>query len=584
MTAAQERSNGSALRGSGRWWTAAALALSTTLLFARSAWQPFILFDDVHYLAENPMVLRGLSWSGVRWAFTTFYFGNWHPLTWLSYQLDVQLFGLDAGALHLESALLHGANAALLFLALDRMTGARGRSAAVALLFAVHPLRVESVAWAAERKDVLSTLFGLLALIAYTRYAARPGARRYALVAVSFALSLLAKGMWVTFPLLLLLLDVWPLRRLPRWSAAGDAGAGRFPPVSLRRALLEKLPLLLLSAAASAVTVLAQAQGGAVAGLQLGLGARAANALVAYARYLAKLSWPSGLAVMYPLPLDGYPAWQVAGSAALLAAVGAAATWQLRRRPWLLVGWCWFLGALVPVIGLVQVGAQAMADRYTYLPSIGLTVALVWAAHEALGALARAAAARRLLTAAVALLLAALTWRQLGLWSDQVTLFEHAIAVTGPNSRAQGNLANALRFERRLEAARDHAAEAVRLEPASSFLRLNLALVDVDRGDLAAARDELEVAVRINPRYAIAWSLLGEVRAAQGQLEPARAALLESARLAPEDAGPWVKLGDVYAAFGRAQEAVAAYQRALRVDPDDVDALRQLERASSARR
>ncbi len=569
-------------RGGG-WWAAAALALSTALLYARSAGHPFLLYDDARYLTENPVVLRGLSWSGVRWAFTTLYFGNWHPLTWLSYLLDVQLFGLDAGAHHLESAVLHAANAALLFLVLDRLTGARGRSLAVAVLFAAHPLRVESVAWVAERKDVLSTLFGLLALLAYVRFAERATLRRYALVVLAFALSLMAKAMWVTLPFLLLLLDAWPLGRLRHRSLPEGQFGPRFPPVTLRRALLEKLPLLLLSVATSAVTVLAQAEGGAVAGLQLGLGARAANALVAYASYLSKIVWPSGLAVLYPLTADGPPVWQVAGSAALLLALATGALWQLRRRPWFALGWCWFLGTLVPVIGLVQVGAQAMADRYTYLPSIGVTVALVWGAHEALGAW-RGGLPLRVAAAAAALVLAVLTWRQLGYWSGQVTLFEHAIAVTGPNSRAQGHLANALRFEHRLDAARESALEAVRLEPQSSFLRLNLALVQIDRGELPAAREELELAVRLNPRFALAWSLLGEVHAAQGELEPARAALMEAARLAPDDAQPWVKLGAVCAAFGRTQEAVGAWQQALRVNPEDPEALRQLERARAARR
>jgi Flp pilus assembly protein TadD len=388
----------------------------------------------------------------------------------------------------------------------------------------------------------------------------------------------MAKGMWVTLPFLLLLLDVWPLRRLSRESAQGGAGSPRFPPVPVRRALVEKLPLLPLSAVASVVTAVAQAEGGAVAGLHLGFGARASNALVAYASYLAKMMWPSGLAVMYPLPPEGHPAWQVAAGAALLAAVSTTAIWQLRRRPWLAVGWGWFLGTLVPVIGLVQVGAQAMADRYTYLPSIGVTIALVWGAHEALGAMPGGSIARRIATAVAALLLAALTWRQLGFWSDQAKLFEHAIAVTGPNSRAEGNLANALRFDRQLDAAREHAVKAVRLEPTSSFLHLNLALVQVDRGELAGARDELELAVAINPRLAAGWSLLGEVRAAQGHLDTARAALLEAARLAPDDAQPWVKLGAVCAAFGRRQDALAAYQQALRVSPDDPEALRQVER------
>ena len=305
--------------------------------------------------------------------------------------------------------------------------------------------------------------------------------------------------------------------------------------------------------------------------------------MVACAAYLGKIVWPSGLAVLYPLSPDGTPAWEVAGAAFLLLVVTAGALWQVRRRPWLMVGWCWFLGTLVPVIGLVQVGVQAMADRYTYLPSIGVTVALVWGAAEALGAWRRGLPLR-VAGAVAALVLGILTWHQLGYWSDQVTVFEHAIAVTGPNSRAQGNLANALRFERRLDDAREHALEAVRLEPASSFLRLELALVQIDRGELPPAREELELAVRLNPRFALAWSLLGEVHASEGHLEAARSALLEAARLAPDEAQPWVKLGAVCAAFGRTDEAVGAWQQALRVNPEEPEALRQLGRARSVLR
>ena len=286
--------------------------------------------------------------------------------------LDVQLFGPSPGALHLVNVALHALNALLVFLVVDRLTGARGRSAFAAALFALHPLRVESVAWIAERKDLLSAAFGLLAVEAWRRYALRPGAARYAAVAACFALSLLAKPMLVTLPFLLLLLDAWPLRRVPPWSL--DA-PGVAPPVGWGRALVEKIPLLALSLASSVVTVIAQDRGGALRGLDLGLGLRAANAVVSYVRYVEKSLWPSGLAIFYPYPEGGTPAWAVAGAALLLAASVALAIYLARRVPAIAVGWLWFLGSLVPVIGLVQVGAQAMADRYTYVPAIGLAVA-----------------------------------------------------------------------------------------------------------------------------------------------------------------------------------------------------------------
>jgi hypothetical protein len=369
-----------------RLGVAAALAIATFALYARVRGFAFLHFDDNMYVTENPVVRQGLTGAGIAWAFTTLHFSNWHPLTWLSHMADVELFGLDAGAHHLVNVALHALNAAILFLVLSRMTGATGRSLLVAALFAAHPLHVESVAWVSERKDVLSTLLGLLALGAYARYAALAGAaargRRsplcaYALVAVLFAASLLAKPMWVTFPFLLLLLDVWPLQRLAGSSVERDPLPPPAPRHPFGRLVVEKLPLLALSAVSSAVTVVAQERGGALRGFDLDLGVRAANAAVAYVRYLGKALWPSSLLPQYAYP-TGLPAWQVLGSALLLLAITGLALVGARRAPWLAVGWLWFAGMLVPVIGLVQVGAQSIADRYTYVPLVGLFVAVAW--------------------------------------------------------------------------------------------------------------------------------------------------------------------------------------------------------------
>lgn len=528
-----------------RWLLAGALFLGTALLYARVATFDFTYFDDPRYVTENLRVRAGLSWENVKWAFTTFHFGNWHPLTWLSYMLDVQLFGVDAGAMHVVNALLHAANAALVFLVLDRMTGARGRSLLVAVLFAAHPLHVESVAWVAERKDVLSTLFGLLALLAYGRYVRARSAARHLVVTLAFLSSLLAKPMWVTFPFLLLLLDLWPLRRIAGWVAAPGPPLPSPGPVSLRSALLEKTPWLLLSIASSALTLVAQHRGGAMTE-GLGLGWRLANALVSYARYLGMTFWPAGLAAYYPLRAEGAAAYQVLAAGVLLAGISALALWKLRRQPWIAVGWAWFVGTLVPVIGVVQVGGQAVADRYTYLPSIGLFVAVVWGAHACVSR--RVARSHlRLASVAIAAALAILSFRQAGYWSDHSTLFRHAIQVTGPNARAHAYLSDGLRRAGRFDEALAEAHEAIRIEPGSGRLRMTLALIQVDLGRLREAERTLREAVTLDPMLPVAWALLGEVETALGRPDEGERTLVRAARMAPDDADIAARLDRVRA-------------------------------------
>ncbi len=477
----------------------------------------FLYFDDGLYVTENPWVRAGLSWRGVAWAFTTLHAANWHPLTWLSHMLDVQLFGLDAGAHHLVNAAIHALNAALVLLVLARLTGAPLRSAAVALLFAVHPLRVESVAWVAERKDVLAACFGLLMLAAYGWYARRPAPGRYAAVVAALTASLLSKPSWVTAPFLLLLLDVWPLQRVAAAWAPRDPRCPLSPPRPLPALVLEKLPLLALSVASSAVTLMAQRRGGAVVSLaHTGLGDRLANALVSCVRYLGKHAWPAPLAPLYPMPAAGWGSGAALGAAVLLAAVTVAVLWNLRRWPWAAVGWCWFLGTLVPVLGLVQVGSQAMADRYTYLPGIGLAVAVVWSvasAMERLGRSARMVAAGG--TFALAVLLSLLTVRQERLWSDQETLFRHTIAVTDGNGRAHLVLSQALLENGRPIEALVHAREAVRLDPSNPRAHKNLGFALFRAGLLEESVPEFERAVALDPEYAEAH---GNLAIAYGKL------------------------------------------------------------------
>ena len=438
---------------------AAALALLTLAAFEPSLANRFVNLDDTLYVTANPMVRKGLTWEGFVWAWTANVANNWHPLTLLSQMVDCQLFGVNPAGHHLMSLLLHLANVLLLFEVLRRMTSTAGRStagrsAAVAGLFAVHPLHVESVAWVAERKDVLSALFWILAMGAYHRYALRPSIGRYLVVALAMALGLMAKPMVVTLPFVLLLLDVWPLGRLrldePDW--------GR----RLMRLTAEKLPLLGLSAAASLVTL--QYQTTSLVSLEsLPWRVRLANSAVSYAVYIGKTLLPRHLAVFYPIPLE-IPAWKAVGAAVLIAALTALAAWKVRQAPWLLVGWLWFLGTLVPVIGLVQVGRQAMADRYTYLPSIGLFLAICWGL-PALAASRRWRAALAVSAVLALLALTAATRAQVHHWADSVTLYRHALAVTRGNYVANIGLARALASRRDWSGAAEQYRAALALRP-----------------------------------------------------------------------------------------------------------------------
>jgi protein O-mannosyl-transferase len=433
---------------------AAALALLTVLAYLPVLGNGFVLLDDGLYVTANARVLKGLTGEGLAWIWSANVANNWHPLTVLSHMLDCQLYGLAPAGHHLTSLLLHLANGLLLFAVLHRMTGALWRSAAAAALFAVHPLHVESVAWVAERKDVLSGLFWMLAMAAYVGYAARPSRGRYLLVASMMILGLMAKPMVVTLPFVLLLLDVWPLGRLriePGWSR------------QLARLAAEKLPLLALSAAGCVVTIVWQTT--SLADLDVvPWRLRLANAAVSYATYLGKTLLPRNLAVFYPLQLD-IAVWKAAAAAVLIAALTALAVWKARRAPWFLVGWLWYLGTLVPVIGLVQVGRQAMADRYTYLPSIGLFLIVCWGLPELAGNRAgrRVVLAIASVTAILALTVA--TRAQVRHWSDSVSLFRHALAVTEGNYVAHVGLAKALRQQKDWAGAREQYRAALALRP-----------------------------------------------------------------------------------------------------------------------
>jgi len=410
------------------------LALAVCAVFGRSLGHEFLSLDDGVYVTGNEAVRAGLTAESVKWAFTTFHGGPWHPLTWLSHMLDVELFGLDPAGHHATNVAIHALTTALLFLALRALSGATWASVFAAALFALHPLRAESVAWVAERKDVIAGLGFAAALLAYAGYAKRGGALRMAAVAAAMAFGLMGKPSIVTLPCVLLLLDVWPLRRLDLFEAP-------FPWRRLVALAAEKLPLFALSAGASVLSVVTQGAGGGVASIEEApLAVRLANTLLAYVAYLRKTLWPVDLAVFYPYPTE-FPWLRVGAAGALLAALTALALAQLRRRPWLAVGWLWFLGVLVPMVGLVQVGGQALADRYSYLPAIGLSLIAAAGAAELAE---RRPRARSGVAAACALLVAAsagATWRQVGIWRDNRTLYGHAVAVTRDNVVAATNLA-----------------------------------------------------------------------------------------------------------------------------------------------
>ena len=521
------------------------------VVFAPVRHHDFLFFDDPLLVTQRPEVLRGLTWENVWWAFTNGWGCNWHPITWLSHMLDVQLFGLDAGGHHLTSVLLHGANTLLLFGVLLRMTGLVGPSAFVAALFAVHPLHVESVAWVAERKDVLSAFFWMLTLWAYVGYTRRPGAARYLAVLVLFALGLASKPMVVTLPFVLLLLDVWPLGR----TALG------------MRLVWEKLPLFVLTAAVSAVTVGFQQGCRAVTDLEsLPLALRIQNALVSYVTYVAKTFWPERLAAFYPYPRS-FPAWQVAGAAGLLVAVSLLA-WALRRRAYMLVGWLWFMGTLVPVIGLVHAGEQALADRFTYIPLVGLLLVVAWGVPDLLRRWPRR---RLVLPIAAALVVAACTVVarvQVGYWRNEATVWAHALDVTAGNDLAHNNFGMMLMMEGKIDEARAHFAEAVRIRPDNAVAHVNLGWALATQGHPDAARAEYVEALRIDPEQPDAHFNLGIALGKVGS-EEALFHLEEAVRLRPDRSQYHRVLGRMLAERGRRADAIARYQEALRLNPED---------------
>jgi tetratricopeptide (TPR) repeat protein len=524
------------------------LALAVMAVYAPVRHFAFINFDDGLYVTDNPAVRSGLTWETVRWALTTDQAAFWHPLTWLSHMLDVELFGLDAGGHHATNVVLHAANALVLLAVLTRLTGAPLASAWVAGMFALHPLHVESVAWVAERKDVLSTLFGLLAVWAYLRAVEAPTRARRAAVALLFAASLMAKPMLVTLPAILLLLDWWPLGRLS------------LTPASVWLRVREKLPLLVLAVLAGIVTFIAQRGGGAMAALEtVPAEARMLNALVSYWRYVGATVWPARLAIFYPYVF--LPAWQGVVAGAALAAATAGALAGGRERPYLAVGWLWFLVTLVPVIGLVQVGAQAWADRFSYLPGVGLFLVVAFSVRELAPRAGRAGTATLALAALVAC--GAASAAQVRTWRDSETVFRQALAVTERNDVAHLNLGVALAGQGRIDEATEHYREAARLNDRSADAHNNLGNVALRARRWSEAESHFRAALRVRPDFATAENGLGVALANGGDLDAAIVHYQEALRRKPEYLEAQVNLGNALLRVGRPADATRAYRAAV---------------------
>jgi len=543
----------------------------TLAVFWQVSNHEFVNFDDDDYISENPHVQSVLSRQAIIWAFTATRAANWHPLTWLSHMIDCQLYGLNPSGHHLTNVLFHLVNTLLLFLLLNRITGASWRSGFVAALFALHPLHVESVAWVAERKDVLSTLFWLLTMWAYIYYVEKPRLHRYLFTLLLFALGLMAKPMLVTLPCVLLLLDYWPLKRIELGQSASGQPAviqpstiAKKPGAQAFRLLLEKTPLFVLVAVSSVVTFVVQKSGGAVGALEVyPIKIRVANALFSYVSYMVKMIWPQNLAVFYPHPGQSLPMWQAAAAGLLLLLISIAVIRAGRRQSYLPVGWLWYLGTLVPVIGLVQVGAQAMADRYTYVPLIGLFIMAAWGVPELL---AKYRFQRTVLATLATILLVTLTLvskRQVRHWQNSLTLFQHAVEVTADNYLAHDSLGNALAQQGMLDQAIVHYREALRIKSNLVNTHNNLGVALLQQGEINRAMAQYYQALRLKPDSAETHNNLGVALFTVGQLDQAIGHYLTAIKLDPNFGKAYNNLGNALARQGKLDEAFSQYYKAL---------------------
>ena len=589
------------------------LALLTIALYWPTTGHDFINFDDLNYVTANPHVLGGLTWENAGWALTTLYFGLWHPLTWISHMVDCQCFGLRAGGHHLTGLLLHAANTVLLFVILHRMTGARWRSAVVAALFALHPLHVESVAWVAERKDVLSMFFVMLTFWAYHRYTAcrrgkaengklkpatpnpQPATRLtstprgiatedrfhasrftlhaslfYLLSLVFFALGLMSKPMIVTLPVVLLLLDYWPLRRF-------ELSTINSQPSTILRLLVEKLPFVVSALLTSWITLhAAHGVGSLPSAAECPLPNRMANVVFSYVGYFLHAFWPGNLAIYYPFP-PTFSVWSMAGAALLLLGISVAAVCLARRCPYVVVGWLWYLVTLLPVIGLIQLASYSHADRYTYVPLIGVFLGLTWGAYELTRGWRHQVLALSVAGTAAIILCLGLARQQIGYWKDSETLFRHALAVTKDNWMAHNNLGNALDKKGQINEAIRHWQEAIRLHPEYALAHNNLGKALGGQGQTDEAIRQLQETIRLKPDHADAHCNLGVALSRKGQLDEAIHQYQEAIRLEPDNAQAHNNLGIAFYQQGRTEGAIRQFEEALRLTPGYTEARRNLD-------
>jgi tetratricopeptide (TPR) repeat protein len=594
------------------------LAVGTAAIYSRAARNPFLHVDDQNYVTENPHVQAGLTWNTFTWALTATAAQNWHPLTWLSHALDCQLYGSNPVGHHATNILLHGLNVALLFLLLLYVTGAKGRSLLVAALFGLHPLNVESVAWIAERKNLLSTLFFLLTLGAYGWYSRKPDVKRYLAMASLFILGLAAKPMVITLPFVLLLIDFWPLQRVQGWdqplslavkgrsrkARSQDAASKKVFPVpqfQFSRLVLEKLPLLVLCIGSAAITIIAQ-RAQAIQSFEIyPFAGRLANAIYSYASYVWKAFWPVHLAFLYPYSREGHPAWQLGLAVLFLTSVSGLVWKQRWSRPYLVTGWLWYLGTLVPVIGLIQVGDQAMADRYAYLPLIGIFMMIVWGAADAadrrqINLPLRAATAFVILAA-----LSFLTRRQIGCWKSDYDLWSHTVKVTKHNVVANENLSKTLMQLGRPQEAIAGFEEAASLNPEDPFRHVNLAaaLLESERLTDAIAEYESTIQVTADPTIkarcyesiATIYDVLGEYAKVREnyrlalQADPTQGAAMVE-RISQDAGGVpsaprYLQLAILLQEMGKLSEARVAYKQALDLDPTFTEARASLDALKS---
>ncbi len=580
------------------------LAAATIFVYLPASHHPFVNYDDMVYVVNNPHIQSGLDWDTVSWAFTTFYQFNWHPLTWLSHALDVQLFQLQPGGHHVTNLLLHTINVVLLFWVLMRATGCIGRSAMVAALFALHPVNVESVAWVSERKNLLSMLFFLLGLAAYRWYAAslpevssptkaslarsatkgkkaRSGVTdlrvgRYVVMALLFAMGLMSKPQIITFPFLLLLWDYWPLRRMAVGEARVSSAIEKLPSLPQRSfwwLVKEKLPLLAMCAASAVVTVIAQKRGGSVVSLEIyPLSIRVTNAIVAYVRYIGKAFWPTNLVPIYPHPWHPLPLWQVAPALLLLLAVTAIAL-VARSRRYLLVGWLWFLGSLVPMIGLVHVGNQAMADRYAYLPFVGLFLMVCWGLSELAERQRLPVIALRAAAVIVLLALALVTRDQLGYWSDNVKLWTHTINSSKDNYIAHDDLALLLIDRGDTEEAMKHFRAALAIYPSDPTSNLRIAVYDHEHGRLQEAIARYDQMISVSPDgpgRAELFANKGLVYLDMRDNNPAKESLDRAVAMDPHNYRGWLGLGVLAVRAGDLNTAIDNLQKSTAAKPTEI--------------